>query len=72
MTLKNRAQKLCGSRGGCPGLPVPDSPYGLCGHKATLKNRAQLCGSRGGCPGLVLMVYVDVKQHLKKKKKLGV
>ena len=24
------------SRGGCPGLPVPDNPYGLCGRKARL------------------------------------
>ena len=26
-----RAQELCESRGGRPGLPVPNSPYGLCG-----------------------------------------
>ena len=26
----------CVSRGGRPGLPVPNSPYGLCGRKATL------------------------------------
>ena len=25
------------SRGGCLGLPVPNSPYGLCGRKATLQ-----------------------------------
>ena len=33
------AQELCERRGGCPGLPVPDSPYGLSdsGRKATLK-----------------------------------
>ena len=31
-----RAQELCQSRGGRPGLPVPNSPYGLCGRKATL------------------------------------
>ena len=29
-----RAQDLCESRGGRPGLPVPNSPYGLCGRKA--------------------------------------
>ena len=29
-----RAQELCESRGGGrPGLPVPNSPYGLCGRK---------------------------------------
>ena len=32
-----KAQELCESRGGCPCLPVPNSPYGLCGRKATLK-----------------------------------
>ena len=36
--------------------PVPNSPYGLCRHKATVnytENRAQeLCESRGGHPGL--------------------
>ena len=31
-----RAQELCESRGGRPVLPVPDSPYGLYGRKATL------------------------------------
>ena len=29
-----RAHELCESRGGCPGLPVPNGP---CGRKATLK-----------------------------------
>ena len=48
-----RAQELCESGGGRPGLPVPNSPYGLRGRKATLENRAQeLCESRGGRPGL--------------------
>ena len=31
-----RAQELCESRGGRPGLPVPNSPYGLCGREAAL------------------------------------
>ena len=31
-----RAQELCESRGGRPGLPGPNRPYGLCGRKATL------------------------------------
>ena len=32
-------------------VDVPNSPCGLCGRKATLKNRAQeLCESRGGRP----------------------
>ena len=30
-----RAQELCESRGGRPGLPVPNSPLGLCEYKAT-------------------------------------
>ena len=32
-----RAQELRESRGGRPGLPVPNKPYGFCGRKATLK-----------------------------------
>ena len=28
ITMTNRAQELCESRGGRPGLPVPNSPYG--------------------------------------------
>ena len=32
-----RAQKLYESRGGHPGLSIPDNPYGLCGRKATLQ-----------------------------------
>ena len=35
-----RAQELCESRGGRPGLPVPNSPYGLCGRKATLNSHS--------------------------------
>ena len=31
-----RVQGLCEIRGGCPGLPDPNSPYGLCGREATL------------------------------------
>ena len=34
-----RAQELCESRGGRPGLPVPDKPYGFCGRKATWKKK---------------------------------
>ena len=33
-----RAPELCESRGSRPGLPVPDSPYGLCGRKVTLNS----------------------------------
>ena len=51
--VRDRVQELCESRGGCPGFPVPNSPYCFCGRKATLKNRAQeLCESGGGRPGL--------------------
>ena len=51
---KSGVQELCESQSGLPGLPVPSSPYGLCGRKATLNYfRAQeLCESRGGRPGL--------------------
>ena len=36
-TLKDRGQELCESRGGRPGFPVPNSPYGLLGRKATFE-----------------------------------
>ena len=29
----------------CPGLPVPNGPYGLCGRKATLNNTCQSSGA---------------------------
>ena len=34
---RERAQELCECPGGRPGLPAPNSQYGLCGRKATLK-----------------------------------
>ena len=34
-----RAQELCEGRGGRPGLPVPNKPYGLCGRKAPWKKK---------------------------------
>ena len=55
ISVSHRAQELCESRGGRPGLPVPKNPYGFCGRKATLKracDRAkELCESRGGFCG---------------------
>ena len=35
-----RAQELCESRGGHPGFPVPNSPYGLCRRKAAQSSGA--------------------------------
>ena len=63
---RHRDQELCRSRGGRPGLPVANSPYGLCGRKATFKHwnhRAQkLCEIRvavlGSASLTVLMVNV--------------
>ena len=40
----SRAQELCESPGGRPGLPVPNKHDGLCGRKATL-NRLQSSGA---------------------------
>ena len=61
------------------GHPVPNSPYGLCGRKTTLKKknedlRAQeLCERRGGRPGLPVRNspygLCGRKAALKKKKK---
>ena len=39
-TYSERAQELCESGGGRPGLPAHNSPYGLRGRKATLKDPA--------------------------------
>ena len=49
-TLQIRSSgDVCESWGGHPGLPVPNNWYGLCEHKATLKNRGQeVCESWGG------------------------
>ena len=65
-----RVQELCESRRGRPGLPISNSPYGLCGRKATLNLNTELrsCVKVDvavlGSPSLtVLMVSVDVKQH---------
>ena len=62
------------SRGGRPGLPVPNSPYGLCGRKATLNVSTQHVSELRsslkvevavlGSPSLtVLMVSVYIKQY---------
>ena len=40
MSAINKAQELCDNGGGRPGFPVPNSPYGLCGRKATLNLNA--------------------------------
>ena len=51
-----RGQELCESRGGRPGLPVPNNPYGFCGRKIPLnlnsaRVRAQeLCESEVAVP----------------------
>ena len=60
-----RVRELCESRGGRPGLPVHNSPYGLCDREATLnsscvKVEVVVLGS----PSLIVRtVSVDVKQH---------
>ena len=36
-----RTQEVCESRGGRPGLPVPNSPYVLCGRKATFEEEEE-------------------------------
>ena len=36
-----RAQELCESRGGRPGLPVPNKTYGFWGRKTTVKNKKE-------------------------------
>ena len=36
-SFNHRVQELHESRGGRHGLPVPNTPYGFCGRKETLK-----------------------------------
>ena len=38
--LELRAQEVCESRGGRPGLPVPNKPYGCCWRKEPWKRKA--------------------------------
>ena len=45
LKLGARAQQLCERRGGRPGLPVPNSPHGLCGLNATLNLDTQSSGA---------------------------
>ena len=66
-TTCSRAQELCKSRGGRPELPVPNSPCGLCGRKATL-NKLRSCvkvevAVLGSPSPAFFMVSVDVKQR---------
>ena len=60
------------SGGGRPGLPVPNSPYGLCGRKATLKlqnsilSRVKVEVAVLGSNSLtvrIVSVNVDTKEH---------
>ena len=69
-----RAQKLCESGDGRPGLPVPNNPKGLSNTELTERARAQeLCEGGGGRPyrnmrdgeprtATSATVSVDVKQ----------
>ena len=57
-------------RGGRPGLPVTNNPYGLCGRKVNielLRSELRSCVKVRmavlGSPSLIAMVSVDVKQH---------
>ena len=68
-TWSVRARELCGSRGGRPGLPVPNRPYGFCGRKATLNSGPQSTSMEVDVAVLdslsliSLLVSVDVKHH---------
>ena len=68
-----RGQELCESRGGRPGLPVPNGLYGLCGRKATLSEEDLGLELRscmkvevavlGSTSLIVLTISVAVKKH---------
>ena len=63
------AQELCESRGGRPGLPVPNKSYVFCGRKATFEDvEFQSSGAvwKSRWPSLTLMartVSVDARQR---------
>ena len=69
--MENQAQELCESRGGRPGLTVPNKPTVSVDVKqhfsAVPQSLGTVCESRGGRPGLTVpnkpTVSVDVKQH---------
>ena len=62
---------VCECRGGRPGLPAPNSPYGLCGHTATsncsiseLRSCEKVEMAILSSPSLInLMVSANVTQH---------
>ena len=56
------AQELRESLGGRPRLPAPNSPYGLCGRKATWKKSVRSLWTKSNM-GKVRTVSVDEKQH---------
>ena len=47
-TFSHRAQELCESRGGLPGLPFLNSPYGFCGRKATFTEEVTVSQQSSG------------------------
>ena len=60
LCMLEREYKRSISRGGRPGLPVTNSPYGLCGRQATFEDKEEerrgtrakeLRERRGGCLG---------------------
>ena len=52
-----RAQELCESRGGRPGLPVPNSPYSLCGREATMNSNSDTSIFFRFLPALLLSLH---------------
>ena len=59
------AEELCESRGGRPGLLVPNSPYGLCGRNATVEDEndhaKRLCGAHDGAKHRCLKLFYGVR-----------
>ena len=59
ISYNSRAQELCESRGGSPGLPVPNSPYGLCGRKATVEEEQSVLHSASTYFGTDALVAIS-------------
>ena len=58
-----RGQELWESRGGRPGFPVPNSPYGPCGRKATVEEE----GERHRAPFVSLVRHAPDTKGVKKQ-----
>ena len=66
---RGRAQELRGSRGGCHGLPVPGSPYGLCGRMAKSNRTGLVYSELRSCVKVEMDVLVPSSPYGPRERK---